>query len=251
MSGIYHKMFVNYSFDTPEKIDLLNKYMYVKAKPIIVSDTKAFAVEPKPVVQSEKNDIYYPEKKDMLFWCLYIAKNGMQSYNTISHGYSNIEMEEKHKIMEFIKSQPNRLKNTNVKITNIAAQEIMSDIVTNVSLSISTLVAMSVFYNARIILTKNNKFYINICPIEEYENTFIFHKNSNGDYGVDICTTELKIQQIEANQLCLHRFDKPLDAISNFSVEELKKLSIKLGVDHSIKYKKNELYQEATRRCLW
>ena len=253
MSGIYHQIFVNDSYDTPEKIGLLAKHMYTKAKPVIVIDKEKTIAQVDIAVDKEKTktDIYYPEKKDTLFWCLYIAKNGVDAYNAITQGYSNIEMQEKQQIMESIKKQPSQLKNTNVKITNVAIQEIMSDIVTNATLNVSTLIAMAVFYKTRIILTKENKFYINICPTDEYENTIILHKNARGDYGIDTCVSTVKIQQIEGDQLRLHRHDRPLDAISNFSVEELKKLSVRLHIDQTIKYKKSELYQEAMRRCLW
>ena len=253
MSGIYHQIFVNDSYDTPEKIGLLAKHMYTKAKPVIVIDKEKTIAQVDIAVDKEKakTDIYYPEKKDTLFWCLYIAKNGLDAYNAITQGYSNIEMQEKQQIMESIKKQPSQLKNTNVKITNVAIQEIMSDIVTNATLNVSTLIAMAVFYKTRIILTKENKFYINICPTDEYENTIILHKNARGDYGIDTCVSTVKIQQIEGDQLRLHRHDRPLDAISNFSVEELKKLSVRLHIDQTIKYKKSELYQEAMRRCLW
>ena len=253
MSGIYHQIFVNDSYDTPEKIGLLAKHMYTKAKPVIVIDKEKTIAQVDIAVDKEKakTDIYYPEKKDTLFWCLYIAKNGLDAYNAITQGYSNIEMQEKQQIMESIKKQPSQLKNTNVKITNVAIQEIMSDIVTNATLNVSTLIAMAVFYKTRIILTKDNKFYIDICPTDEYENTIILHKNARGDYGIDTCVSTVKIQQIEGDQLRLHRHDRPLDAISNFSVEELKKLSVRLHIDQTIKYKKSELYQEAMRRCLW
>lgn len=251
MSGIYHQIFVNDSYDTPEKISLLARHMYTKAKPVITKEIHVEKPKESPVVVAEKTDIYYPEKKDTLFWCLYIAKNGLQAYNAITQGYSNIEMEEKQKIMESIKTQPSRLKNTNVKITNVAIQEIMSDIVTNSVLNVSTLIAMAVFYKTRIILTKEKKFYINICPTDEYDRTLIFHKNARGDYGIDTCVTDGKIQQIETEQLRLHRYDRPLDAISNYSADELRQLSARLHIDQTIKYKKNELYQEATRRCLW
>lgn len=251
MSGIYHQIFVNDSYDTPEKISLLARHMYTKAKPVITKEIHVEKPKESPVVVAEKTDIYYPEKKDTLFWCLYIAKNGLQAYNAITQGYSNIEMEEKQKIMESIKTQPSRLKNTNVKITNVAIQEIMSDIVTNSVLNVSTLIAMAVFYKTRIILTKEKKFYINICPTDEYDRTLIFHKNARGDYGIDTCVTDGKIQQIETEQLRLHRYDRPLDAISNYSADELRQLSARLCIDQTIKYKKNELYQEATRRCLW
>jgi hypothetical protein len=74
---------------------------------------------------------------------------------------------------------------------------------------------------------------------------------TKGDYGVETDVTEDKIKQIETDQFCLHRHDKPLDAISNFSSDELKKLSARFGVDQTIKYKKAELYQETTIRCIW
>ena len=252
MSGIYHQIFVNDSYDTPEKIGLLARHMYTKAKPVIAKEIHVEKPKELPAaVAVEKTDVYYPEKKDTLFWCLYIAKNGLNAYNAITQGYSNIEMQEKQQIMESIKTQPSRLKNTNVKITNVAIQEIMSDIVTNTALNVSTLIAMAVFYRARIILTKEKKFYINICPTDEYEHTLIFHKNARGDYVIDTCVTESKIQQIETEQFRLNRYDRPLDAVSNFTVDDLRKLSVRLGVDQTVKYKKSELYQEATRRCLW
>ena len=254
MSGIYHQIFVNSTYDTPEKIALLNRHMYTKAKPVIHSEsikiTESPPSKPQPIVKLH-SEIIYPDKKDTLFWCLYISKNGMHEYTMINQGYSNIEIGEKQKIMEFVKSQPSRLKYTNIKVTNVAIQEIMSDIVTNTMLSVSTLIAMAVFYNIRIILTKENKLYINICPTDEYAHTIILHKNAKGEYGIDTNVTEDKIKQIETVQYCLHRYDKPLDSISNFSSEELKKLSARLGVDQTTKYKKSELYQETTRRCLW
>ena len=251
MSGIYHQIFVNTSYDTPEKIALLNRHMYTKAKPVIYNEpTKTVeSLPPKPL--EKQTEIIFPDKKDTLFWCLYIAKNGMHEYSMISKGYSNIEMGEKQKIMEFVKSQPSRLKNTNVKVTNVGIQEIMSDIVTNTMLSVSTLIAMALFYKTRIILTKENKTYINIFPTDEYEGTLIFHKNARGEYGIDTNVTDDKIKRIEEVQYCLHRYDKPLDSISNFSSDELKSLSARLGVDQTKKYKKNELYQESTRLSLW
>lgn len=250
MSSIYHQVFVDSSYDTASKIELLKKHMYLtNAKPILNIET------PKPVIVIEEkkpqSSIYFPDKNDTLFWCLYIAKNGVHEYEMINQGYSNIEIAEKQNVMAFIKTQPSKLKNTNVKVTNIAIQEIMSDIITNAKLNVSTLIAMSLFYKRRIILTKENKLYINICPTDEYEQTLILHKNLKGDYGVEMDVTEDKIKQIETDQFCLHRHDKPLDAISNFSSGELKKLSARFGVDQTIKYKKAELYQETTIRCLW
>ena len=119
--SIYHQIFVNTSYDTPEQIDSLKKYMYTtkveEPKTDIIQD-----INPVPVPVAVKPTIVYPDKKDTLFWCLFIANNGIADYEAIRQGYSNIEIAEKQKIMTSIKSQPTKLKSTNVKLTNIAIQ---------------------------------------------------------------------------------------------------------------------------------
>jgi hypothetical protein len=203
----------------------------------------------KPVeIKIKTTDAFYPDKKDTLFWCLYIANNEMVGYESIGHGFSNIEIAEKQKITNFIKSQPSRLKNTNHKITNITIQEIMSDIITNKTLSISTLIAMAVFYKKRIIITKNEKFYIDICPTDDIEDTIVLNKNTRGEYGLD---SSGRVKFIEENMFRMDRYDRPLSAVSTYSMEELKEISKKVGFNVTAKCKKAELYQELTRYCLW
>jgi len=243
--SIYHQVFVNASYDTAEQIESLKKYMY---------NIKIDSPEPEPEPEPERHikpTIFYPDKKDTLFWCLFIANNGITEYETIRQGYSNIEIAEKQKIMTFVKNQPSKLKNTNVKLTNIAIQEIMSDIVTNTTLNIATMVAMSIFYNKRIILTKDNDFYINICPIDDYSQTIILIKSGKNDYGIDMDVTDDKIKQIESDRICLSKHDRPLDVITKYTTEQLKKLAVRFGIDTSVKHNKKELYQELTIRSIW
>lgn len=246
--SIYHQIFVSESYDTPERIESLNKYMYATTQ---VEELAQIPI-PIPIIsQKPKSSIIYPDKKDTLFWCLYIANNGVADYEAIRQGYSNIEIAEKQKIMMSIKSQPTKLKSTNVKLTNIAIQEIMSDIVTNATLTVSTMVAMAVFYNKRIILIKGKEFYINVCPLDEYTQTIILIKKDKNDYGIDMDVTNEKIKQIETERICLSKHDRPLEAITNYTVEELKTLAVRLGVVSTVKLTKSGLYQELTIRSLW
>lgn len=248
--SIYHQLFVNNSFDTELKISMLKPFIYTGPEVDIVKSSPDIQIQQTtapPAVQ-QTSGITYPNKKDTIFWCLYIANNGMAEYESIGRGYSNVEMDEKQKITNFIRSQPSRLKNTNHKVTNINIQEIMSDIVTNKCLSLSTLVAMSVYYKKRILLTKNDKFYINICPVDDITGTIILVRNHRGDYGLD---TNSDPKHIEDNMFRLDRYDRPLSAVSNYSMEELKTLALKLGVPIKDKCKKAELYQDLTIHCLW
>ena len=262
--SIFHKTFVNQSYDTPEKIELLKPFMY---KLVDVPSLSINVQTPPDVVQLDAGNgaksvvvsnqetphrrAYFPDKKDTLFWSIFIGTHGVTDYEMIHHGYSNVEIAEKHKIMMFVKERPNRLKNTNVKLTNVAIQEIISDVVTNESLNISTLVALAMFYRRRIVLSKDNAFYIDICPEEIDEPVILLIKNRRGAYGVDLDDAEQKIKIIETEQFCLHRFDKPLQAISNYTVDELKTVARRLNVDANKKQKKAELYQECVLRCVW
>jgi hypothetical protein len=247
--ALYHQIFVNQSFDNEARIAILKPFMYdgssTKGNDKRETETENKIEKP---VEIKTTDAFYPDKKDTLFWCLYIANNEMVGYESIGHGFSNIEIAEKQKITNFIKSQPSRLKNTNHKITNITIQEIMSDIITNKTLSISTLIAMAVFYKKRIILTKNEKFYIDICPTDDIEDTIVLNKNARGEYGLD---SSDRVKFIEENMFRMDRYDRPLSAVSTYSMEELKEVSKKVGFNVTAKCKKAELYQELTRYCLW
>jgi hypothetical protein len=127
----------------------------------------------------------------------------------------------------------------------------MSDIVTNATLTVSTMVAMSVFYNKRIILIKGKDFYINVCPLDEYKETIILIKKDKNDYGIDMDVTDEKIKQIETERICLSKHDRPLEAITNYTVEQLKNLAVRLGVDSTVRLTKTGLYQQLTIRSLW
>ncbi len=253
--ALYHKLFVNNAFDTESKIALLKPFMFDGRLTSKVEGEKEKEKEKEREnkteveVKTKRDDIYYPDRKDTLFWCCYIANNEMVGYESIGHGFSNIEIDEKQKITNFIKAQPSRLKNTNHKITNITGQEIMSDIITNKTLTISTLVALAIYYRKRILLTKNDKFYIDICPTDETVGTIIINKNARGEYGLD--TSYGRVEHIEGNLFRLDRYDRPLGAVSTYSIEELKQISKRVGFEVATKCKKAELYHELTRYCLW
>jgi hypothetical protein len=246
--SIFHTTFVAKSYDTADAIEVLKQYQVTASQLAEVSQPEEpIPEEPIPQKPVPKNhNAFFPDKKDTLFWSIYIGLNGITDYETIHRGYGNVEIAEKHKIMTFIKERPNRLKTTNIKLTNVGIQEIMSDIVTNATISVSNLPALAVFYNARIILTKENAFYIDICP-EEPETTLVLIKGRKG-YGIHL---EPDVAAIETTQFLLHRYDKPLQAISNYTTDELKEVAKRLGVDTTKKQKKAELYQECVLKAVW
>jgi hypothetical protein len=178
--------------------------------------------------------------QDTLFWSLYISNYGQTEYESIGHGYSNVEISEKQKIIDFIKKSPNIVK------TKVMLQEIMSDLMTNTRITPSTLPALSAFYKKRIIITKRNKFFIELCPPDAVDmETVHLIKNDKGNYSIDYNTPNLD------KLIRLNSHDSPLKAISTYKTDELNDIAIRVGIDTTVKRKKAELYQEIVLKCLW
>lgn len=282
--SLHHTIFIKRAFDTPEKLGVLNKYVY-KYLPIVevtifekttvlvpepvstrepetkstepihvqVLDKVLDKVQPKvldtvpiqPKVQpkvTEPPSSYFTDKTDSLFWCLYIAAHGHPTYESIGRGYSNVEIAEKQKIVEFVR------KTHGIAKTKVMAQEIMSDLMTNKRASLMVLPALAAFYKKHIIITKQNRFYIDveIAGAEESETLYLI-KNEKGNYGIDYSNPTPNLNKF----IKLNNYDKPLAAISTYKIGDLTELAIRVGIDTTVKRNKADLYQAVTIKCLW
>ena len=243
---LYQQIFERQTFDTPEKIGVLSKFIYklVKAQvPVAVPVPVSVAVPtPAPVEVVKVNDQvktqFFTDKSDSLFWCLYVSKYGHSEYESIGRGYSNIEIAEKHKIIEYVR------KNSGVAKTKVMAQEIMSDLMTNKRTTLLVLPAFAAFYNKRIVITKQNKFYIDMRTNNEFDTLYLV-KNERGNYGIDYTIPAL------TKQIQLNSYDKPLAAISTYKIGDLNELALRVGIDTIKKRNKSELYHEIMLKCLW
>jgi hypothetical protein len=264
--SIYHQIFnTSAKWNSIDDIQRLEPFMFLE-KPIVTNiiineSTKVLEEIPESInekqhVENEKDIMtnlitrpsqYYPKKPDSLFWCIYIAVHGYKEYNQISHRYSNVEIEEKQKMMELMKKTPNTMKNTDRKITKVLAQEIMSDFMTNKRITMDMLLIYAIYHNKKIVLINvdenklPNKYYI-IFSSQNYSETIIIYKKNNF-YGLEMNYNEENLQNILTNLFCVEQIDKPLKAISNYKIDDLEKIAYKLNVDYtSKKLKKNDLY---------
>ena len=252
---LYQQIFERQTFDTPEKIGVLSKFIY-KLAPVrepVPAPAPIQEVVPAPAPAPESTRVpvpapikvetkvktqFFTDKADSLFWCLYISKYGHSEYESIGHGYSNIEIAEKQKIIEYVR------KNSGITKTKVMAQEIMSDLMTNKRTTLSVLPAFAAFYNKRIVITKQSKFYIDMRTNNEFDTLYLI-KNERGNYGIDYTIPNL------TKQIQLNSYDKPLNAISTYKIGDLNELALRVGIDTIKKRNKSELYQELTLKCLW
>jgi len=126
MSTYLHQIFYNYNkFDNETSLSILNEYVLTNKHKQIIIDSFNEADKPvndtKPQIQNNESksdmDIYFSNKKNPLFWSVYINVYGYEKYMQISNKYGNAELEEKRKIIEFLKKNYAKLKQVNSKVT--------------------------------------------------------------------------------------------------------------------------------------
>jgi len=203
-----------------------------------------------PVVQSKKQ-IFAPTKTDTLFWCAYIIGKGEAEYNMIGNRYKNAEIEEKHKMIDFMKKNPDSIKSS-FKIAAVKMKEIMSELMMDKKTSWSAFLVMCVYYKCSAIVCYK-KTYLEFC-VKDAEHIYLFHRDDLGHISVD--TTELDENEIK--DICNSKIhlgnspEKPLKAASHYKMEDLLAMAEKLGIAcGQNKWKKSDWYEEILKELSW
>ena len=251
MSTYLHQIFYNYNkFDNEASLSILNEYILTdsKKKSIIDSfnETDKPITNDKPQKQtnetSANTDIYFSNKQNPLFWAVYINIYGYENYMQISNKYGNAELEEKQKMIEFLKKNYSKLKEVNKKVTKAMVQEWMSELMSASKISIQLLQLFSVYYKKNIIIYNEiNNTYLNfLAGNDEIDSQMVIVKTRNNNYGVYIDITHEKMNELMKG-VCLEDIEKPLKGISSYKMPELIELAIKCGIEQE-QLKKPDLY---------
>ena len=279
-------------FDEANKIKLLNKYMLMKplaekilydynsksvsvqvpeilpipeipikptlpikpqlASPVVIKPhcSKEHHSKKQPELQKS---IVYPQKVNSLFWCLFISEHGYDEYQMIVKNHISRELEEKQKMIDFIKKTPHVLKECNIKVTNVMIQEILSDLMLDKKSNIMLLLAMMVYYKKHVYLYKDHMYYKLTYNAEEptLETTILIHYTKDNQYGIDLEITQQKIDELDNNRIKLDHFQKPIKGVSTYKMDELHEIADKLGINGYEKWKKSELYSKIIETCVW
>jgi len=280
MSMIINNLLYRFNiFKKPSDIVLLNNFMLTSEnKDTIINNSinnenLITLNEPKLEETTElsqkmniqKEELFQPKQQDTLFWCLYIMNYGYNDYLQIEHNYGVKELEEKQNISKFMKENIVRIKNTNYKLTNIAIQEILSELLTSQKeTSLLCLIVMIVYYNINILIINEttkcmlefwcNKDKITSISGSNEENdalTYVLYKTDNGKYKLQYENIgSFQINNLREKYVVLENYNKYIKAVSNYKVEELEDIAKKFGVfDETKKYKKAELYELVGNNC--
>jgi hypothetical protein len=208
----------------------------------------------KPVSEEkEKTTLFSPTQPDTLFWCIYVAVHGYHDYMEIDRNYGVKELEIKKQIADSLQKDASKIKNTNVKVTKVAIQEILSDLLTTQKeTNHMCLLAMIAHYNINVILVDpTDRFYLEYTS--NAESTFVLYKDTFGKYGMILESVPNDwLSEFRTNKIRLESYLKPLRAVSTYKTDELDTLMKRVGgFDESKKYKKPELYDLISESIRW
>jgi hypothetical protein len=262
-------------FDTIDSIENLTPFMLtnenhkklldsIQENTMFVSVTpniRCVPIESTPVREQPKSSVFFPQRENSLFWCMFIAQHGYAEYEYIGKKYANRELQEKQLIADTMKKTPAVMKNTNHKITNIMCQEIISELIIVKPSSLLTLFAFIAYYKKYVIIvngnthmffsfTKSNELNDMMISNEQYENIIIL-EYKDSDFGIELEVTKEKIETIMQNTFRLESIEKPLKSISSYKVTELENIARLLQIKLETSVKKTELYEIIYNKAKW
>ena len=230
--------------------------------------TSALLSEPLPVVEVAapllvasavtSADRINIQQKDSLFWCIYILHYGYNDYVQVGRNYGVRSLEVKKEVGEWLEKNQGKMKQTNYKVTKAAVQEIMSECITcQKDTSMMCLLALlSCFQMNLFLLDSTGRLllkFIGCVDMTDENPTYLLQKDDRGKYSVmsEALTAEEKLRWTEDCFSLVH-YEKPLQTISHYKLDELLVLARKMGVyEEGKKYKKADLYLLVWNACSW
>jgi hypothetical protein len=195
-----------------------------------------------------------PDQLDSLFWCMYIAHFGYADYVQIGRNYGARELEIKQAAAKDIQGDPSKLKRANIKMTKVAIQEILSELVAiQKTTSIMVTYALASFFKMNIILAnETKKTFLEIKLAEEFPTILIYKEGASNlqRYKLNLTPmTNMELSEFSSNWFRLENNIKPLKPITFYKTDQLFEMALKLGITNI--YKKKELHTSISTMVQW
>lgn len=242
------------------QIELPEPVRSISVKPIVTIKTQPSVPPPPPT-------IFRPTPEDTLFWCVYVAKHGMQAYREIVDSRrKNREMEEKQKLAAHFYKTPAARPD---KMSMVLLKELLGEISTDRKMTLRTLPLWCIFYDlARVhVLNRTNQTYLTYLHVSTTdsvsESTYLFYDQNRRNYSIFVDETpdssaipkEPQEPPDLSTLLQVDAYNKPFKSISNYKLDELHHMMDQVrdcrlpeGTD---KPKKSDVYQALYTHCAW
>ena len=183
-----------------------------------------------------KLEYFTPSQSNSLFWCFYIIYNGFASYEYESNYFT---AEQQFKIQTIEKVKKGEGKN-NLKEHKISKMCFESGLLGCNNINAKTLYALCLCYNLNIFYIYKNTYYEMISNIEKPVHIIKYNTETN-NYSICLPVNINATETLKKHSECIEKtkekywkldsLDKPLRAITAYSVQDLINICYKLDID--------------------
>lgn len=213
-------------------------------------------------INKNKSGLFTPFEKDKLFWCFYIILHGFNEYELHHSDYYITEKNFKISSVEKLRSMKTQIKEMKLKIK---FNEIEDELVNQSQITLKGLDALCFIYKVSIVVISgktycdidfnglyndndNLKKGIIIQTSKDTKEYSIRYSNNNNENNKDQGQDEVYLTNVRNTFWKIENVQKPLNAVSGYTIKELHTICSKLGIPIVSELGKNKtkpvLYQE-------
>ncbi len=209
--------------------------------PIIKKDIQKNKTKQANIKKENNDTFFYPDNdfNDSLFWCYHIFINGFKDYEYSKTNAFMIEKTHKISLLSELKKNKTLLKENKIKITVLEDELVQQE-----KIGLYTFNALLIINKINIVFIDNMIYYENL---NHGENKICFIKKNKDKYGIWLEPANPSIFELKKKLIVIDEINKPLKAISNYKITELREISDKLKIptknpETAKNYTKKELY---------
>lgn len=192
--------------------------------------------------RGQQDSVYWfvPREKDTLFWCFYRMKHGDMEYDMLTH--KNEAMTRRLKI-DLVQSVRNFKKESSKG--NKMATSVESNLANDSLLQPSTFLALCAIHQLNVVFVRNRAMVEQMANLDAKAEVFGVRLNERRAYEYKMLTPE-DLQLLRNSHLIVDHLDKPLKAVSAYTLSVLQTMADKLGISLE-KPTKQALYEHIHR----
>lgn len=185
-----------------------------------VNKKKSARVSKSPPAPEKRDETFIPKTRDKLFWCFYVALNGLGEFMKVRDKIFVHENDTKYGAVQKLRDNKDKLKAAKIKV-----QETECDLVGSKPISLTVLHALAITYSLSFIVLNEDIYY----DFSYGTKTFIIDI-TKGHTKLLLGDQSDKVTSIKESKYYILP-SKPIKAMSSYTAKEVQDIASKLSIE--------------------
>ena len=173
-----------------------------------------------PSAPTKREECFVPKTRDKLFWCFYVALNGLGSFMKVRDKLFVHENETKYGAVQLLRENKDKLKAAKIKV-----QETECDLVGSKPISLTVLHALAITYSLSFIVVNEDIYYD-----FSYGTKSFFIDITKGQTNLLLGDQSDAVASIRESKYYILP-SKPIKAMSSYTAKQVQDIATKLAIE--------------------